>query len=84
MPFTVVYDANALYPNAQRDLLIRVAQQGLVQAKWTSEILEEMCRARLRRKPDLDAREPCSGSVSGCTAQSRTAWSPATSRSSCR
>ena len=36
MPFTVVYDANALYPNAQRDLLIRVAQPGLIQAKWTS------------------------------------------------
>jgi predicted nucleic acid-binding protein len=54
MPFVVVYDANALYPNAQRDLLIRIAQAGLVQAKWTAEIIEEMARARLRRKPDLD------------------------------
>lgn len=35
MPFVVVYDANALYGNAQRDLLIRIAQSGLVQAKWT-------------------------------------------------
>jgi hypothetical protein len=54
MPFVVIYDAAALYPNAQRDLLIRVAQHGLVQAKWTEQILEEMTRARLRRNPDLD------------------------------
>jgi len=54
MAFVVVYDASALYPNAQRDLLIRIAQAGLVQAKWTTEIIEEMARARLRRKPDLD------------------------------
>jgi hypothetical protein len=54
MPFVVVYDANALYPNAQRDLLIRVAQHGLVQAKWTLEILDELTRARLRKNPGLD------------------------------
>ena len=30
MPFVVVYDANALYGNAQRDLLIRIARSGLV------------------------------------------------------
>ncbi|HXB46427.1 MAG TPA: PIN domain-containing protein [Streptosporangiaceae bacterium] len=54
MPFVVVYDASALYPNAQRDLLIRIAQAGLVQAKWTAEIIEEMARARLTRNPDLD------------------------------
>jgi hypothetical protein len=35
MPFIVVYDADSLYPNAQRELLIRIAQAGLVQAKWT-------------------------------------------------
>jgi predicted nucleic acid-binding protein len=46
MPFIVVYDANALYPNTLRDLLIRIAQQPhLVQAKWTNEILDEMIRA---------------------------------------
>jgi predicted nucleic acid-binding protein len=54
MPFVVVYDANALYPNAQRDLLIRIAQAGLVQAKWTAEIVDEMVAARLRRNPELD------------------------------
>lgn len=53
MPFVVLYDANALYGNAQRDLLIRIARAGLVQAKWTDEILTEMAQARLRRNPDL-------------------------------
>jgi len=31
MTFTVVYDANVLYPNTLRDLLIRIAQSGAVQ-----------------------------------------------------
>lgn len=54
MPFIVVYDANALYPNAQRDLLLRIAGHGLVQAKWTDQILDEMLTARRRRDPDLE------------------------------
>lgn len=54
MPFVVVYDANALYPNVQRDLLIRISTAGLVQAKWTSQILDEMAAARQRRNPNLD------------------------------
>jgi predicted nucleic acid-binding protein len=53
MPFIVLYDANALYGNAQRDLLIRIARSGLVQAKWTDQILGEMARARRRENPDL-------------------------------
>ena len=39
MAFIVVYDANVLYPNTLRDLLIRISQAGLVQAKWTNEIV---------------------------------------------
>lgn len=54
MPFIVMYDASALYPNAQRDLLIRISQQGLVQAKWSEQILDEMLAARRRRNPDVD------------------------------
>ena len=48
MTFSVVYDANVLYPNTLRDLLIRIAQSGTVQAKWTNYILDEMTAA-LRR-----------------------------------
>jgi predicted nucleic acid-binding protein len=52
--FVVLYDANVLYPNALRDLLIRMAQGGLVQAKWTDEILDEMFRNLKENRPDLD------------------------------
>ncbi len=53
MPFVVVYDANALYGNAQRDPLIRIAQSGLVQAKWTDQILDEMLSNLGKKRPDI-------------------------------
>jgi predicted nucleic acid-binding protein len=48
MAFVVLYDANVLYPNTVRDLLIRLARHGIVQAKWTEQILDEVQEA-LRR-----------------------------------
>ncbi|MFC9688308.1 PIN domain-containing protein [Kribbella sp. NPDC056951] len=54
MPFIVLYDANVLYPNTLRDLLIRVAQAGLVQAKWTDRILDETFRNLKANRRDLD------------------------------
>lgn len=54
MPFVVIYDANVLYPNALRDLLIRIAQSGRVQARWTEQILDETFLAIKREHPDLD------------------------------
>jgi len=53
MSFVVVYDANVLYPNTLRDLLIRLAQSGNVQAKWTDYILDEMFRHLGANHPDL-------------------------------
>ncbi|HEX3962396.1 MAG TPA: PIN domain-containing protein [Trebonia sp.] len=54
MAFIVIYDANVLYPNTLRDLLIRIAQQPhLVQAKWTDDILDEMFRALQKNHPDV-------------------------------
>lgn len=53
MAFVVVYDANVLYPNTLRDLLIRIAQAGLVQAKWTEAILDEVETALRRNRPDI-------------------------------
>ena len=53
MPTTVVYDANVLYPNTLRDLLIRAAQAGLVSAKWTNQILDEMVESLGRSQPDI-------------------------------
>jgi hypothetical protein len=53
--FVVLYDANVLYPSALRDLLIRIAQAGLVQAKWTNQILDEVFSNLREDRPDLDA-----------------------------
>jgi hypothetical protein len=55
--FVVRYDANVLYPNTLRDLLIRIAQgpRPFVQAKWTNEILDEVFRNLKKNRPDLDA-----------------------------
>jgi hypothetical protein len=54
MPFTVIYDADVLYPNTLRDLLIRIAQQPhLVQAKWTDQIIDETLGALQRNRPDI-------------------------------
>ena len=50
MAFVVVYDSSVLYPSTLRDLLIRVAQAGLVQARWTDEILSlTRCSGASRR-----------------------------------
>ena len=53
MAFVVVYDANVLHPSTLRDLLIRIAQAGLVQARWTERILDETFESVARRFPDL-------------------------------
>ncbi len=56
MSFVVLYDANVLYPSTLRDLLIRIAQAGLVQAKWTDQILDEVFGNLATNRPDLDPR----------------------------
>jgi predicted nucleic acid-binding protein len=54
-PVTAVYDANVLYPAPLRDLLIRIAQTGLVRAKWTDAIHDEWIPNVLKRNPHLSA-----------------------------
>jgi len=51
--FTVLYDANVLYPNVLRDVLIRLAQTGLVHARWTDRILDETFRNLAADRPDI-------------------------------
>ncbi|GAA4919085.1 PIN domain-containing protein [Stackebrandtia albiflava] len=53
MTVTVVYDACVLYPNTLRDLLIRVGQAGLVRARWTEKILDEVMNALKANRPDI-------------------------------
>ncbi|WP_052851476.1 PIN domain-containing protein [Streptomyces avicenniae] len=55
MPFVALYDANVLYPSTLRDVLIRVAQAGLVHARWTETILDEVFRNLKANRPDLDS-----------------------------
>lgn len=50
-----LYDACVLHPPALRDLLVRLADAGLVRARWTEQILDEVFESILRRRPDLDA-----------------------------
>jgi predicted nucleic acid-binding protein len=58
MAFIAVYDANVLYPNTLRDLLIRIAQlPHLVQAKWTEEILDEVIGALRKNLPDISVEQ---------------------------
>ena len=52
-PVTAVYDANILYPAPLRDLFIRLAQAGLVRARWTEAIHDEWVRNILKDNPAL-------------------------------
>ncbi|HEV7223838.1 MAG TPA: PIN domain-containing protein [Pirellulales bacterium] len=54
-PVTAVYDANILYPAPLRDLFIRLAQAGLVRARWTEAIHDEWVRNVLKDNPALSA-----------------------------
>jgi predicted nucleic acid-binding protein len=54
--FIVIYDACVLYPESMRDLLVRLGQTDLVQAKWTDDILDEFVGRLVEKRPDLKAR----------------------------
>lgn len=51
--FKVIYDANVLYPAPLRDLLMWVALQDVVLARWTNDIHEEWMRSVLEQRTDL-------------------------------
>lgn len=53
MASIAVYDACVLYPNTTRDLLVRVGLAGLVQAKWTDQILDEVFTNLRHKRPDI-------------------------------
>lgn len=44
MAFVALLDANVLYPAYLRDLLLRLAQAGVYQPRWSEEILDEVAR----------------------------------------
>ena len=53
MAFVVLYDACVLYPAPLRDLLVRLANTGVVRARWSAAILDECFRNLLEHRPDL-------------------------------
>jgi predicted nucleic acid-binding protein len=52
-PFRAVLDASVLYPVTLRNLLMRLAPNGLFQAHWSKHVHEEWIRAVLRDRPDI-------------------------------
>ncbi|MEO7216786.1 MAG: PIN domain-containing protein [Gemmatimonadaceae bacterium] len=53
MAFVVIYDACVLYPAPVRDLLLRIANTGIVRARWSERILDECFRSIIAQRPDL-------------------------------
>lgn len=53
MAFVVVYDACVLYPASVRDLLIRIANTGVVRARWSDRILDECFQSIEKNQPHI-------------------------------
>ena len=53
VPPTAVIDACVLYSAPVRDLIVRLAQAGLIQARWTAEIHDEWMRNVLKNNSRL-------------------------------
>ncbi|MHB1700872.1 MAG: PIN domain-containing protein [Acidobacteriaceae bacterium] len=51
--YTAILDANVLYPNLLRDLLLSLAAAGLFHARWTSRINDEWARNLVANRPDI-------------------------------
>ena len=56
--FVVILDANVMHPFGVRDALLRFAEAGLYRARWSEDILDEMERSIVSRKPALKAQMP--------------------------
>lgn|SRR5690606_33478320 len=67
MSSVVVYDGNVLYGNTLRDLLIRLAMTGWIQAKWTNGILDELQRNLAAKRPGIPEEKLSKQEVKGST-----------------
>ena len=54
--YTAVLDANVLYPNLLRNLLLSLASDGLYHAKWTKEITREWSQNLVANRPDISSK----------------------------
>jgi hypothetical protein len=69
LPFSVLLDADVLYPVYQRDVLLRFAYAGVFQARWTNQIVHEMPQGIKKKVP-----EECHDRVDRTVAQMREAF----------
>jgi len=49
----VVYGACVLHSGSLRDLLLNIAEMGLIRPHWSNEIHDEWIGSLLRRRPDV-------------------------------
>ena len=56
--YTAILDANVLYPNLLRDILLSLAAAGLYHARWTAQINDEWTRNLVRNRPDIESKIP--------------------------
>lgn len=63
MPFVALLDANVLYPAYLRDLLLRLAQAGVYQPRWSAEILDEVAR-NVKQERDAAGQEKVNRMIS--------------------
>ena len=54
--YTVILDANVLYPNLLRDILLSLATAELYHARWTVRINEEWTRNLIANRPDIEPK----------------------------
>ena len=54
--YTAVLDANVLYPNLLRDILLSLAVAGLYHARWTTRINDEWTRNLVANRPDIASK----------------------------
>ncbi len=55
--FTVIYDANVLYPVPLRSILMYLGMTGMFRARWTLEIHEEWIRNLLEKRDGLTRKQ---------------------------
>jgi predicted nucleic acid-binding protein len=56
--YTAILDANVLYPNVLRDLLLSLARADLYHARWTHKINEEWSRNLAQNRPQIASKIP--------------------------
>lgn len=54
--YTAILDANVLYPNLLRDILLSLATAGLYHARWTARINEEWTLNLVANRPEIASK----------------------------